>query len=273
MRFADSSGKPAWALDAGNGQRLLAGFSLTRWLSGPADVESLLGASSEPTPEIVNWLPPIEDQEVWAAGVTYLSSRDARQEESVDGGDVYARVYHAERPELFYKGNARTVVGHLAEIGIRSDSNWNVPEPELGLVLNGSMQVVGLTIGNDVSSRSIEGENPLYLPQAKVYRASCALGPGIVLTDQQTLPSAAIEVTISREEVVIFHGETHTSRIKRTAADLIAHLGHSNPFDNGVVLLTGTGIVPPAEITLLPADRVDIRIEGLGTLTNFVKLV
>src|SRR5690606_555963 len=178
-------------------------------------------------------LAPVDEAEVWAAGVTYEISRDARQEESQDGGDVYARVYNAERPEIFFKAQGWRVVGPGDEVGIRSDATWSVPEPELGIVFNPAMEVVGFTIGNDMSSRDIEGANPLYLPQAKVYTASCAMGPGILLKPTTNWPEAAINITIERDGTAAFEGSVHTDRIKRTISELADYLGHSYTFPNG----------------------------------------
>ncbi|MBN1565064.1 MAG: fumarylacetoacetate hydrolase family protein [Anaerolineae bacterium] len=232
----------------------------------PAD----LGAPGEMG---LHWLPPVDTQEVWAAGVTYTRSREARQEEAIDGGDIYARVYEAQRPELFFKSPGAKVIGPLGQVGIRSDSAWNVPEPELALVMNPALEMVGLTVGNDVSSRDIEGANPLYLPQAKVYTASCALGPGIVLGALATWPAATITLTIERDQQVAFSGTVHTDQIHRPMADLIAYLGRSNTYPDGVVLLTGTGIVPPSDFTLARGDVTRITIEGIGELVNTVKVV
>jgi 2-dehydro-3-deoxy-D-arabinonate dehydratase len=226
-----------------------------------------------PADDRPHWLPPIDTQDIWAAGVTYERSKDARQEEAVDGGDVYARVYRAARPELFFKAHGRNVVGPFGEVGIRADATWSVPEPELALVVNPAMEVVGFTIGNDMSSRDIEGENPLYLPQAKVYTASCALGPGILLNPATEWPDTTIRLCIRRGGTVAFQGEVHTSRIRRTIGELVSYLGRSNQFPYGVVLLTGTGIVPPGDFTLAAGDVVEITIDGIGTLVNTVKLV
>ena len=235
-----------------------------------------------PGAEAAHWLPPLDEQEVWAAGVTYLDSRVARQEEAADGGDVYARVYTAERPEIFFKASAKNTVGHLDAAGYRADSNWNVPEPELGLVVNPAMEMLGFTIGNDMSSRDIEGANPLYLPQAKVYTASCALGPGILLAPSAEWPAATISLVISRatppqtppQQVgrgsVVFSGTISTDQIKRRIPELLDYLGRSNTYPGGVFLLTGAGIVPPAEFTLQPDDVVSISIDGIGTLRNHV---
>jgi 2-dehydro-3-deoxy-D-arabinonate dehydratase len=218
-------------------------------------------------------LAPVDSQEIWASGVTYERSREARQEESVDGGDIYARVYQAERPELFFKGQAQKVIGHLGEVGIRDDATWSVPEPELAVVFNPAMEAVGFTIGNDMSSRDIEGANPLYLPQAKVYKASCALGPTILLQASNEWLEATIHIKIVRNGSQVFDGEVHTARIKRKLTELGSYLGHSNEFPDGAVLLTGTGIVPPSDFTLAADDVVSITIDGIGTLTNSVKVV
>ena len=218
----------------------------------------------------IPWSAPLSDQEVWGAGVTYLRSREARQEEAQDGGDVYARVYRAERPEVFYKGNVRNVVGQGEAVGIRSDSAWNVPEPELAVLFNPALETVGFTIGLDMSSRSIEGENPLYLPQAKVYNASCALGPGLVIQNAAEWPQMSISMTIERNEAEVFHGETDTAQLARSLGELAEYLGRCNDFPKGVYLLTGTGIVPPAEFTLREGDVVRTEISEIGVLVNTV---
>lgn len=217
------------------------------------------------------WLAPLESQEVWAAGVTYLRSRDARMDEAKEtGGDsFYDRVYLAERPEIFFKATPHRVVGDRAEVRIRADSRWNVPEPEVALALNRQGAIFGYTIGNDMSSRDIEGENPLYLPQAKVYRGCCALGPGMVV--REPLPSAtAIRLEISRNDAIVFSGETSLDRMKRTFPELARWLCREDVFPHGCYLLTGTGIVPPNDFTLSPGDEICIRVEGLGTLRNIV---
>jgi 2-dehydro-3-deoxy-D-arabinonate dehydratase len=218
-------------------------------------------------------LPPVDYQEVWAAGVTYERSRLARQAEAVDGGDVYARAYAAGRPEVFYKAASRHVVGPYDHVGIRSDSAWSVPEPELAVVLNPQLQVVGFTVGNDMSSRDIEGANPLYLPQAKIYTASCALGPEIVLLPSREWPDATISMEVRRGGSVEFRGEVHTQRIRRSIPDLLSYLGRCYTFPEGVVLLSGTGIVPPDDFKLEPDDLIDILIDGIGRLINPVKVV
>ncbi|MDE2909234.1 MAG: fumarylacetoacetate hydrolase family protein, partial [Chloroflexota bacterium] len=211
-----------------------------------------------------------DEQEVWAAGVTYLDSRKARQEESADGGDVYARVYTAERPEIFFKASSKNTVGHLDAAGFRADSSWNVPEPELALVVNPALELLGFTIGNDMSSRDIEGENPLYLPQAKVYTASCAIGPGILLAPSDEWLDTTIRLVISRAGDDVFSDSVSTDQIKRSIPELIDYLGRSNCYPSGVMLLTGAGIVPPAEFTLAIDDVVTITIDGIGALRNRV---
>ncbi|MCA9864386.1 MAG: fumarylacetoacetate hydrolase family protein [Thermomicrobiales bacterium] len=211
---------------------------------------------------------PIDAQEVWAAGVTYLRSRNARMEESSQR-DVYDRVYDADRPEIFLKATPSRVVGPNGAVGIRSDSGWDVPEPELALLVNAGGEVVGFTIGNDVSSRSIEGENPLYLPQAKVYAQCAGLGPVVVLTDEIGDPgNLPIKLEIRRGGEVLFAEETATSRMHRTFDDLVSYLFRGNAFPAGVFLMTGTGIVPPSEFTLQDGDMVTITIEPIGALTN-----
>lgn len=227
-----------------------------------------------PAPDQPHWLPPIDVQDVWAAGVTYERSRAARQEEAVDGGDVYARVYTAERPELFFKARGPWVVGPHDRVGIRRDARWNVPEPELALVVNPALEIVGVTIGNDMSSRDIEGENPLYLPQAKIYTRSCALGPAIALGPVgDTWPDTAIALQIVREGAVVFAGATHTSQIRRRPDELVDYLGRALAFPDGAVLLTGAGVVPPDSFTLAAGDEVQITIDAVGTLRNLVTVV
>lgn len=232
-----------------------------------------LSLDTEPSSNEVHWLPPMDEQEIWAAGVTYVRSREARQEEAEDGGDVYARVYDAPRPEIFLKATAKNTVGHLDAVGIRADSKWNVPEPELGIVLNSALEMVGFTIGNDMSSRDIEGANPLYLPQAKVYTASCGLGPGILLAPSDEWLETTIHISIERDGKEAFSGSIETSQIKRSLKELVEYLGRSNTFPNGVILLTGTGVVPDADFTLQVDDVVKITIDGIGTLQNRVKEV
>jgi 2-dehydro-3-deoxy-D-arabinonate dehydratase len=214
---------------------------------------------------------PVEPPEVWCAGVTYERSRDARIEES--GSDVYARVYDADRPELFLKdAGCRRTVGPGRRIGVRSDSAWNVPEPEIGLVLGEGGAIVGYTIGNDVSSRDIEGANPLYLPQAKVYAGACAIGPAVLVTDEPD-PAFEIELRIlDKAGAQLFLGTTSTARMKRGFADLADWLVRDNPVPAGSVLLTGTGLVPPDDFTLEPGHVVEIHVPRIGTLRNDVVL-
>lgn len=215
---------------------------------------------------------PIGSQEVWAAGVTYFRSRSARMEESktAEGGSFYDRVYNAERPELFFKATANRVVGHHGKVAIRQDAVWSVPEPELTLLVSPSGKVLGYTVGNDMSSRDIEGENPLYLPQAKVYNRSCALGPGILVSSQPLPSSTEIKIEIVRAGETAFSGSTTLASLKRDPASLVEYLYRDNVFPNGCFLLTGTGIVPPDSFTLNHGDEIRITIEGIGTLTNFV---
>jgi 2-dehydro-3-deoxy-D-arabinonate dehydratase len=216
-------------------------------------------------------LPPVEQQEVWAAGVTYLRSKKARMEESEFSANAYARVYEAERPELFFKSLPEKVVGPGDTVGIRKDARWNVPEPELVLVCNARGQIVGYTIGNDMSSRDIEGENLLYLPQAKVYDRSCAIGPWIVVGPSEAEARTwTIRLEIERGTQVVFSGETSVAQIKRSFDDLVKFLFRSQTFPHGALLLTGTGVVPPDTFTLQAKDRVRITISGIGTLENEV---
>ncbi|HEV2132940.1 MAG TPA: fumarylacetoacetate hydrolase family protein [Terracidiphilus sp.] len=216
---------------------------------------------------------PIGSQEVWAAGVTYFRSRNARMEESKDagGGSFYDRVYSAERPELFFKAAASRVVGPGSPVRIRRDASWSVPEPELTLAVNQHGRIIGCTIGNDMSSRDIEGENPLYLPQAKVYDGSCALGP-CVLISSETLPSSsAIRIEIVREGRAEFSGSTTLAEMKRTAQVLVDYLYRECSFPVGCYLMTGTGIIPPDSFTLQRGDKIRISIEGIGELVNRVE--
>jgi 2-dehydro-3-deoxy-D-arabinonate dehydratase len=216
-------------------------------------------------------LAPLDRQEVWAAGVTYLRSKVARMEESEGGGSFYDRVYDAERPEIFLKATPSRVVGPGGPVRIRRDSEWNVPEPELALVIAPDGRLVGYTLGNDMSSRDIEGENPLYLPQAKVYRESCALGPAILLEEEpRSHREFAIRLSIARGEQTVFEGETSTDRMKRQFTDLIEYLIRDNLFPDGAFLLTGTGIVPPDDFTLEPGDQITIECPEIGSLSNRV---
>jgi 2-dehydro-3-deoxy-D-arabinonate dehydratase len=217
-------------------------------------------------------LAPIGSQEVWAAGVTYYRSRNARMAESQDagGGSFYDRVYSAERPELFFKATPNRVAAPGTPARIRSDAKWSVPEPELTLVINPSGKIIGYTIGNDMSSRDIEGENPLYLPQAKVYDRSSALGPCVLVTNDALPHTTAIRLTIERNGSVEFSGETTLAALKRSPQVLVDYLFRENHFPTGAYLMTGTGIVPPDSFTLASGDEVSIAIDGIGTLVNEV---
>lgn len=215
---------------------------------------------------------PIGCQEVWAAGVTYYRSRSARMEESktAGGGDFYDRVYSAERPELFFKSTPHRVAGPGEDVRIRRDSSWSVPEPELTLLINHRGQIIGYTAGNDMSSRDIEGENPLYLPQAKVYVGSCALGPCVLVGSEPLSTSTPIRLEILRDGRTEFSGVTTLAELKRAPATLVEYLFRDNSFPCGAFLMTGTGIVPPDSFTLASGDRIEITIDPIGTLENKV---
>mgnify|MGYP000938863021 CR=1 FL=1 len=264
---------PRWAVD---GTLLTPAFDLGMLLELPRGVYAdFLRAVSTGEPVSGQPLAPLEPlHEVWASGVTYLRSRDARQAES-ETGDIYARVYVAERPELFMKAIGWRVVGSEGQIRVRPDSAWNVPEPELTLVINGHQEIVGYTAGNDVSSRSIEGSNPLYLPQAKVYAGSCALGPGIVLAHPDAMRALPVELQILRPrpggggDEQVFLGRTDTAQMKRTFEELVDYLYRELPFPRGAFLMTGTGIVPPDDFTLAPGDLVRVVV-GEVVLDNRV---
>ena len=217
-------------------------------------------------------LPPIGNQEVWAAGVTYLRSRDARMEESEDSGaaDCYQRVYEADRPELFFKSLAHRVMGHGQTVNIRKDSTWSVPEPELALYINSRGSIQAYTIGNDMSSRSIEGENPLYLPQAKMYEGSAALGPCLYIIAEPISADTTIQMSITRNNEKLFDDGTSINRMKRSLTELAEWLYKEFDFASGAFLMTGTCVVPPSDFTLNVGDKVDIDIEGIGRLTNFI---
>jgi 2-dehydro-3-deoxy-D-arabinonate dehydratase len=217
-------------------------------------------------------LPPIDLQEVWGAGVTYQRSQVARREESKEAGSFYDKVYTADRPELFFKATPSRVVGPGQRVRLRHDTRWCVPEPELALVVNPHMKIVGYTIGDDVSCRDIEGENPLYLPQAKMFDGCCALGP--VVTLASSMPpreKVHIRLVIDRDGQEVFSGTTSLGKMARNFEDLVSWLGREQRFPHGVILLTGTGIVPPDEFSLQPGDQVSISIDGIGTLTTGVE--
>jgi 2-dehydro-3-deoxy-D-arabinonate dehydratase len=236
----------------------------------PATAEFLLDASAERLNLAqVTLMAPIDDQEVWAAGVTYRRSKTARMEESESAARFYDLVYEAIRPELFFKANPRRVSGPNQPVRIRHDSKWNVPEPELALVVNSRLELVGFSIGNDMSSRDIEGENPLYLPQAKVYDQCCGLGPCVTLVKGMPMVhEAAIEMTIRRDGKAIFEGGTTLRQMARSFEELIEFLGRDQSFPDGVFLLTGTGIVPADDFSLLAEDVIEIAIDGIGVLIN-----
>lgn len=217
--------------------------------------------------------PPIQSQEIWACGVTYYRSKVGRQEESKNtgGSDFYARVYEADRPEIFFKCTASRTVGHGDKVRIRKDSTWDVPEPELTLVVTSSGKIVGYTVGNDMSSRSIEGENPLYLPQAKTYDGSAAIGPCIYVPDEPIPSDTLIQMKILREGNVVFEGEVAIDQIKRKLTDLVSYLFRETSFPHGCLVMTGTGIVPSSDFTLKKDDEICITIQHIGTLVNTVQ--
>jgi len=221
-----------------------------------------LGANGEPC-----LLCPLDSQEVWACGVTYEMSREARMHESKEP-TIYGRVYDADRPEIFFKAPPHRVVGPGAAVAVRADSSWSVPEPEMALVVTPGLEIIGYTIGNDMSSRDIEGQNPLYLPQAKIYDRCCSLGPLVRLARGFDPLDLDVDCAIYRDGKLAFEGHTHTSQIHRSLAGLVSYLGRCNSFPEGVFVLTGTGIVPPNSFTLQQGDRVDITFEGLGMLSN-----
>ncbi len=285
-RFTDDGGRATlglvrdgtvWSL----GTRWHSLAELLAWTGGRADVAGELAAIADdnaPVGQLADMqargalLKPTDSQEVWAAGVTYERSKVAREEESAGSG-IYDRVYDAPRPEIFFKATPSRTVGPNEPVAVRRDSRWNVPEPELALVINQAMELVGFTVGNDMSSRDIEGENPLYLPQAKVYARCCALGPLIALSAAVPAPNdLAVDLQIERDGATAFSGSTSTRKIVRPFAELIAFLGRDNLFPEGVVLLTGTGIIPPDEFSLQAGDEVSISIAGIGELRNPVVL-
>jgi 2-dehydro-3-deoxy-D-arabinonate dehydratase len=274
IRYVSQAGAGV-AVQDGAAIRPLPAGSVAELLTRPAEeLREILGRPGEVLPPgtPVRLLPPVDGlTEVWASGVTYERSSAARQEES-QVADVYARVYAAERPELFFKSQAWRVCGTGEPIGIRPDSLISVPEPELALACNARAQIVGLTICNDVSSRSIEGENPLYLPQAKVYAGACALGPGIVpVWELPDLGSLAITASVRRGDRTVWHGETSTAKLHRSLDELVAYLFRHTSFPHGVILSTGTGLVPELDFTLQPGDEVRIDVAGIGSLANIVR--
>jgi 2-dehydro-3-deoxy-D-arabinonate dehydratase len=273
VRFAGPEGRPRLGLV--EGQRVLElpaddvlGLLGDGAVPDPVAEHELLDPETLALPEPWRLLLPVEPPEVWCAGVTYERSREARMDESATG-DVYALVYEAERPELFLKdAGCRRTVGPGEPIGLRSDATWSVPEPELGLVLGPGGRLLGATIGNDVSSRDIEGANPLYLPQAKVYAGACAIGPAVLVPDTWDEPFEIELRVVDRDGDTLFEGSTSTARMRRTFSELASFCVRDNPVPQGSVLLTGTGLVPPDDFTLEPEHTVEIRIAGIGVLRN-----
>ena len=250
--------------------------SVTELLEDSDNIQRVEALTGVPTVQLseVKLLTPVEQQEVWAAGVTYLRSKKARMEESDFSANAYDQVYEAPRPEIFFKSLPDKVVHPGEPVGIRADSKWNVPEPELTLVINSEKELVGVSIGNDMSSRDIEGENLLYLPQAKVYDRSCAVGPWIVVgASEEEIRQWTIGVEIGRGGQSVFSGETSIDNIKRSFNELLGYLGRSQSFPHGAMLLTGTGVVPNDDFTLAEKDVVSIHISGIGTLGNPVVAV
>ncbi len=256
---------PRWCVDE---DMLTKDVSLSSLLAMPRDQMLAVMRTAIATPSGDRTAPIDRNHEVWAAGVTYLRSRQERESESIVA-DVYAKVYEAERPEIFYKSLGWRVKRHESEIRIRRDSNWNVPEPELTLIINSRREIVGYLAGNDVSSRAIEGENPLYLPQAKTYDGSCAIGPTILLTTEADLANTKIELKIERAGATVYEDATDISQMKRSLGELVEFLFRETSFPNGVFLMTGTGIVPPHPFTLAVGDTVTIKV-GESTLINTV---
>jgi 2-dehydro-3-deoxy-D-arabinonate dehydratase len=237
--------------------------------------ESLIQNVTAGDASLINDLLPTigKQQELWACGVTYLRSKVGRQEESkaAGGGDFYEKVYHADRPEVFFKATPNRVVGHGQPVRIRKDSTWDVPEPELTLVVTATGKIIGYTIGNDMSSRSIEGENPLYLPQAKTYDQCAAVGPCVYLTDQPLDQNTIIHLTIKRNDNVVFEGTVDLGQLKRKPEELVSYVYREASFPNGCLVMTGTGIVPGSDFTLKSGDEISIAIDGIGTLINTVE--
>jgi 2-dehydro-3-deoxy-D-arabinonate dehydratase len=277
FRYLSDDG-PRLGIETDDGRFDLTGLndpafaSLGVWLSGQNPVSKIRAAArkvTEPVPDDAELLAPLDEQEVWAAGVTYERSKVARMEESESGGDFYDKVYVADRPELFFKANPRRVSAPGQPVRIRRDSTWDVPEPEMTLVVSAVGKIVGVTVGNDMSSRSIEGENPLYLPQAKSYDGAAAVGPVIrIVEDPAELRDLTIRLKITRRDVIYFEDSTSTARMKRTPEELVGFLFRETSFPDGVFLMTGTGLVPPDSFTLQSGDVISIMIDGIGTLTN-----
>ncbi len=279
VQYRTPDGAIRLGLEQGDNFRTVGNHSLDRLLSadGPHS-EELIAVLQDTTQTPVDrsaltLSAPVSRQEVWASGVTYKRSEEAREAES-HNSSIYTRVYSAVRPELFFKANGYDVVAPNDPVGIRRDASWSVPEPELVIVLNGRMEVIGFTVGNDMSSRDIEGENPLYLPQAKVYEGACAVGPRIWLQPGAAAwPEVEIALRIERGGQVAFEGKTSTESLHRSLAELVDYLGRCKRYPWGALLFTGTGIVPPDSFTLAAGDVVHIRIDPIGELVNPVRVV
>lgn len=265
-----------WWLEEGGVFLAMEAFIFDLWLAAP-DPSAALREMRESAPTKAGAGPsrlsaPLESQEIWAAGVTYLRSREARMTESSFSATAYDRVYDAPRPELFFKATARRCAGDGGEIVARADSRWIVPEPELALVVSAGRRIIGYTIGNDVSCRDIEGENLLYLPQAKIWDGCCALGPAILIDDGSLQPAHwTVALEIRRDGRTVFAGSTPLGRMKRRMEELVEYLFRDQSFPEGVVLLTGTGIVPPDDFSLRSGDEVAIAVPQIGTLRNTVR--
>ena len=275
LRLASGELTTGWI--EGNHLRILKGETLAEFLHAPSPAQAIQKAIDGNRTTVLasqaTILAPVDQQEIWAAGVTYKRSQEARERESAGAARFYDLVYSAPRPELFFKAPAYRVSAPGQGVNIRRDSKWNVPEPELALVISPQLKLVGFTIGNDMSSRDIEGENPLYLPQAKFYDHACAIGPCIALADAMPTPDdTTIRLTIERGDATVFDGATKVSAMKRTFQELIDWLGRETSFPNGVILLTGTGVVPPDDFTLAAGDIVHIDIAGIGRLSNPVRM-
>jgi 2-dehydro-3-deoxy-D-arabinonate dehydratase len=275
IRLASGETTAGW-ID-GNLVRLLKSASLAEFLHAvdPANAirQAVDGSRTTVPLEQAKLLAPVDGQEIWAAGVTYKRSQEARERESAGAARFYDLVYSAPRPELFFKAPSYRAVSPGDPVRIRRDSKWNVPEPELALVISPQLKLIGFTVGNDMSSRDIEGENPLYLPQAKFYDHSCAIGPAITLADAMPKPDdTTIQLVIERGGKTVFDGSTKVSAMKRTFQELIDWLGKETSFPNGAILLTGTGVVPPDDFTLAANDVIHIEIAGIGRLTNPVRM-
>jgi 2-dehydro-3-deoxy-D-arabinonate dehydratase len=265
-----------WKIQVAEKYFLLPEEHWNGWMNNSIDIPAVksLANTYQPThaPSPEELLAPIQQQELWACGVTYLRSKEGRREESAPSGgaDFYSKVYEAERPEVFFKANPTRIAGPGAKVRIRKDSNWNVPEPECTLVVNATGKIIGYTIGNDMSSRSIEGENPLYLPQAKTYDGCAALGPCIWISEEKIAPETIISMKIFRAKTFVFSGEVKWQQMKRTPESLVSFVYRECSFPNGCYIMTGTGIVPPKDFSLLSGDSIHITIPPMGTLFNNV---